>query len=99
VLSSQVIEHVPKQPSMIDELCRAVAPGGRLVIGTPDYAKWQWVWIEEAYKRFAPGGYGDEHISHYTRDELLGLMDSKGFAHEETRYILQGELIMAFRRR
>ena len=37
VLSSQVIEHVPKESPMIDELCRVLKPGGRLVVGTPDY--------------------------------------------------------------
>ena len=30
VLCSQVIEHVAMVPSMIDELCRVLAPGGRL---------------------------------------------------------------------
>ena len=37
VLSSEVIEHVPKESPMIDELCRVLKPGGRLVLGTPDY--------------------------------------------------------------
>ncbi len=39
VLCSQVIEHVPKESPILDELCRALAPGGRLVLGTPDYAR------------------------------------------------------------
>ncbi|MDT5015017.1 MAG: dolichol-phosphate mannosyltransferase, partial [Mycobacterium sp.] len=30
VLSSEVIEHIPKDCPMIDELCRVLAPGGRL---------------------------------------------------------------------
>ena len=98
VLSSEVIEHVPKESPMVDELCRVVRPNGRLVIGTPDYARWEWVYLEKLYARFAPGGYADEHIAHYTRDELLELMGAKGFTHEETRYIARGELIMAFRR-
>ena len=52
-------------------------PGGRLVLGTPDYARWEWVYLEKLYARFAPGGYADEHIAHYTRDELLRLMKAK----------------------
>ena len=98
VLCSQVIEHVPMVPSMIDELCRVLAPGGRLVLGTPDYDRWEWVWIEKAYGLAAPGGYADEHISHYTRKGLLEEFARRGYTHEATRYILRGELILAFRK-
>lgn len=98
VLCSQVIEHVPKESPILDELCRVLAPGGRLVLGTPDYAHWQWVWIEKAYARVAPGGYADEHIAHYTCEELVALFEKRGFRLEATRYILQGELILAFRK-
>jgi SAM-dependent methyltransferase len=98
VLCSQVIEHVPMVPSMIDELCRVLAPGGRLVLGTPDYDRWEWVWMEKAYGIGAPGGYADEHISHYTRKGLLEDFARRGYAHEATRYILRGELILAFRK-
>jgi len=83
---------------MIDELCRVLKPGGRLVLGTPDYARWEWVYLEKLYARVAPGAYADEHIAHYTRKELIGLLENKGLAHEATRYIARGELIMAFRR-
>ena len=99
VLCSQVIEHVPKDSPILDELCRVLAPGGRLVLGTPDYANWQWVWMEKAYGLAAPGGYADEHISHYTRDELVRLFEQRGFTLEATRYILRGELILAFRKK
>jgi SAM-dependent methyltransferase len=98
VLCSQVIEHVPMVPSMIDELCRVLRPGGRLVLGTPDYDRWEWVWIEKAYGVAAPGGYADEHISHYTRKGLLDDFARRGFTHEATRYILRGELILALRK-
>lgn len=98
VLCSQVIEHVPKTSPILKELCRVLKPGGRLVIGTPDYAHWEWRLIERLYAAFAPGGYADEHIAHYSRQELLDFFQSRGFTHEATRYILRGELIMAFRK-
>jgi ubiquinone/menaquinone biosynthesis C-methylase UbiE len=98
VLCSQVIEHVPMEPSMLDELCRVLKPGGRLVLGTPDYDRWEWVWIEKAYGFCAPGGYADEHISHYTRRSLIEHFQQRGYTHEATRYILRGELILAFRK-
>ncbi len=97
VLCSQVIEHVPKESPILDELCRVLAPGGRLVLGTPDYANWQWVYIEKLYG-MVPGGYKDEHISHYTNAELRSIMANRGLQFEEERYILKGELIQAFRK-
>ncbi|HEX6463631.1 MAG TPA: methyltransferase domain-containing protein [Vicinamibacterales bacterium] len=101
VLCSQVIEHVPMAgvtPSILDELCRVLKPGGRLVLGTPDYDRPEWVYIEKAYGFFAPGGYADEHISHYTRKGLLEEFERRGYRHEATRYILRAELILAFRK-
>jgi dolichol-phosphate mannosyltransferase len=98
VVCSQVIEHVPKESPILAELCRVLAPGGRLVLGTPDYARWEWVWMEKLYGKVAPGAYADEHIAHYTRKELVEELGSRGFRLEATRYILRGELIMAFRK-
>jgi SAM-dependent methyltransferase len=98
VLCSQVIEHVPKESPILAELVRTLAPGGRLVLGTPDYANWEWVVTEKLYGFFAPGAYADEHIAHYTRAELIARFEALGFTHEATRYILRGELILAFRK-
>lgn len=98
VLCSQVIEHIPKDPLVLDEICRVVRDGGRLVLGTPDYSRWEWVVTEKLYGFFKPGGYADEHIAHYTRDELTRTLGERGFALDETRYILRGELILAFRK-
>jgi SAM-dependent methyltransferase len=97
VLCSQVIEHVPKESPILDELCRVLRPGGRLVLGTPDYANWQWVYMEQLYG-LVPGGYKDEHISHYTNRELVAIMGERGLVLEDERYILKGELIQAFRK-
>jgi SAM-dependent methyltransferase len=98
VLSSQVIEHVPMDSPIISELCRVLAPGGRLVLGTPDYDRWEWVYTEKAYGFFKPGGYADEHIAHYTFKGLNEYFAARGYVHEATRYILRGELILAFRK-
>ena len=99
VVCSQVIEHVPKNPRILDELCRVVAPGGRLVLATPDCARWEWVITEKLYGLVTPGGYAHERISHCTRRELIVLFEERGFALEETRLILRRESILAFRKR
>jgi dolichol-phosphate mannosyltransferase len=98
VVCSQVIEHVPKSAPILEELDRVLRPGGRLVLGTPDYARWEWVWMEKLYGLCAPGGYADEHIAHYTRDELRARFETRGYVLEGLRYILRGELILALRK-
>ena len=98
ILCSQVIEHAPKTSTILDELVRVLRPGGRLVLGTPDYDRWEWVWIEKLYGWFAPGGYADEHITHYTRRDLIHHFRGRGFTLEAVHYILRGELILAFRK-
>jgi SAM-dependent methyltransferase len=98
VICSQVIEHVPKSAPILDELDRVLAPGGALVLGTPDYGRWQWHVIEAVYGRVLPSAYADEHISHYARAELLGLFEERGYRLEAERMILQGELILKLRK-
>jgi ubiquinone/menaquinone biosynthesis C-methylase UbiE len=77
VLCSQVIEHVSKDSPILDELERVLAPGGRLVLGTPDYDNWEWVYMEKLYGMFAPGGYADENIAHYSYRELVERFEKK----------------------
>jgi len=98
VLCSEVIEHVPKTSPILDELDRVLAPGGRLVLGTPDYDRREWTTLEAIYGRVAPGGYAEEHVSHYTRSELIRLYRERGYSLEATRYILRGELILGLRK-
>jgi hypothetical protein len=73
-------------------------PGGTLVIGAPDYATRAWRTIEPLYGVFKPGGYRDDHITHYTRGSLSELLERQGFVHEATAYILGAELIMRWRK-
>jgi ubiquinone/menaquinone biosynthesis C-methylase UbiE len=97
-ICSQVIEHVPRA-NVLDELDRVLQPGGFLILGTPDYANWQWLLIEWLYKILLPQAYADEHITHYTYSELVDEFVSKrGYRLEATKYILQGELILGLRK-
>jgi SAM-dependent methyltransferase len=97
VLSSQVIGHVPKDSPLIDELFRVLKPGGRLVMGTPDCSRWEWIYLEKLYERIVPEA-ANGHAARYTRTELLDLLERKGLTHETTHYIAGAELIMALRR-
>lgn len=97
VICSQVIEHLPADPVVLDELLRVLKPGGLLILGTPDYATLGWRMIEPLYKLVAPGGYGDEHITHYTRAGLEHWAATRGLALEDVRYVFRSELILALR--
>ena len=98
VISSQVIEHIPFDEVLFTEMKRVLRPGGMLVIGTPDYATIGWRTIEPLYGLLQPGGYKDEHITHYTRARLTEILERHGFIYEESAYILKSELIMRFRK-
>jgi len=94
----QVIEHVPRA-NALSELDRVLKPGGFLILGTPDYAKWQWLVIEWLYKMILPQSYADEHITHYTfRDLNAEFAQRRGYKLEAVRYILKGELILGLRK-
>jgi glycosyltransferase involved in cell wall biosynthesis/predicted SAM-dependent methyltransferase len=98
LISSQVIEHIPFDEALFREMWRVLEPGGTLVIGTPDYATLGWRIIEPIYGRLMPGGYRDEHVTHYTRESLTTVLVRQGFVHEATAYIARSELIMRFRK-
>jgi len=98
IICSQVIEHVPRA-NALSELDRVLKPGGFLILGTPDYAKWQWLVIEWLYKMILPQSYADEHITHYTfRDLNAEFAQRRGYKLEAVRYILKGELILGLRK-
>jgi len=98
IICSQVIEPIPRA-NVLDELDRVLQPNGFLILGTPDYAKWQWLVIEWLYKILLPQAYADEHITHYTYRELIDdFVSKRGYRLEATRYILQGELILGLRK-
>lgn len=95
VICSQVIEHLSGN-SALDELDRVLKPGGRLILGTPDYNQWQWTLIERIYKLLLPQAYADEHITHYTFEDLYKeYVDKRGYILEGKKYILKGELILS----
>jgi len=98
VISSQVIEHIPPDEVLFRELYRVLKPGGTLVIGTPDYGTIGWRIIEPIYGFLVPGGYRDEHITHYTRQSLTDILVRGGFSYEDSTYIVRSELIMRFRK-
>jgi ubiquinone/menaquinone biosynthesis C-methylase UbiE len=98
VICSEVIEHIPMEATAFQELDRILKPGGILILGTPDYGTWIWPAIEFLYGLLLPGGYADEHISHYSSDHLKRILSAMGYKILDRQYILRGELILAAER-
>jgi glycosyltransferase involved in cell wall biosynthesis len=98
VVCSEVIEHIPGGVRPFEEMARVNRPGGTLVLGTPDYGTWSWRVLEWLYRRLAPGGYADEHMTQYRRDELVRLVSSAGYRHLATDHVFGSEMILTFRR-
>ena len=98
VVCSEVIEHVAERETPLRELARVNKRGGTLVLGTPDYATFAWRAFEAAYRKLAPGGYADEHITQYTHAELRARVEALGYRYERTDYVARAEMILVFTR-
>ncbi len=98
VISSQVIEHIRYDESLFSEMRRVLRTGGTLILGTPDYSTIGWRVIEPIYGFLMPGGYKDEHITHYTLDQLREILARYGITIEDVAYIARSELILRCRK-
>ena len=98
VINSQVIEHIPQDPEIMNEMWRVLRPGGTLILGTPDYGRWSWVALEWMYGKVLEGGYAHEHITHYTRRSLAELIRANGFEVLDCQYVGFSEMIFKARK-
>jgi len=99
VICSEMLEHVPFDARIFTELARVLRPGGVLVVGTPDYGRWQWPFIEWWYNRLLPGAHGHDHVERYTEATLRARLEEFGFEPLEARSIWRAELILKCRKR
>jgi dolichol-phosphate mannosyltransferase len=93
VINSEVIEHVADMPSIISEMWRVLRPGGTLIVGTPDYSRRLWLFLEWIYGKVLPGAYAHEHITHYTHDSLVAKLRASGFEILDCQYVGRCEMI------
>jgi SAM-dependent methyltransferase len=98
VICSEVVEHVPADERVFSELERVLEPGGRLILGTPDYDRWRWRALEWLYGRLAPGGYADEHVTHYGRTNLAAYLNARGMTVEAIDYVGGSEMVFRLRK-
>jgi ubiquinone/menaquinone biosynthesis C-methylase UbiE len=93
VISSQVIEHIPDRPEILDEMTRVLRPGGTLILGTPDYGRRLWWVLEWLYGKILPGAYAKEHMTHFTQASLSQRLVRAGYVIHEIAYVGGCEMI------
>jgi dolichol-phosphate mannosyltransferase len=93
VICSEVIEHIDRDAIDLSDMVRVLAPGGTLVLGTPDYGRWIWRALEGLYKKIFPQGYATEHINPYTRRELRKEIERLGLTVLDVQYVGGSEMI------
>lgn len=98
LVTSEVIEHVTNAPEHLAEAARVLAPGGILVVGTPDYGRWLWWAIEWVYGKVLPGAYAHEHVTHFTRDSLAAALRALDLEILDCRYVGFCEMIFKARK-
>jgi dolichol-phosphate mannosyltransferase len=98
VICSEVIEHIARKDIDLSDMVRVLAPGGTLVLGTPDYGRWTWRTLEAMYKKVFPQGYATEHINPYTRAELRAEIERMGLVVLDVQYVFHSEMIFKARK-
>lgn len=80
VTSIEVIEHVHPYLAMqiLAEARRVLKSDGKIIVTTPNYRS-LWPLIEYLLEKLSPVKYHDQHISKFTPNALVKVMESSGF--------------------
>jgi len=84
VFFNHVIEHVPDDAGALREAHRILAPGGLLVLGTPNEGA---AWWRLAYRRAPEVRATTDHVHCYTADTIGRRMRDAGFALVEVEHL------------
>jgi SAM-dependent methyltransferase len=88
VWAGETIEHVADTAGWLSEIRRVLAPGGRLLLSTPDHGRLRVLWL--ACSRRAFEAHFDpraDHLRFYTRAGLTGLLGELGFVEVSVRAV------------
>lgn len=84
VFFNHVIEHIPDDVGALASVARILAPGGLLVLGTPNEGSWWW---QLAYKRAPDVRATTDHVHFYTADTLGEKVNAVGLAISEIEHM------------
>jgi SAM-dependent methyltransferase len=75
IFFNHVIEHIPDDSGALATVARILAPGGLLVLGTPNEGAWWW---QLAYKRAPDVRATTDHVHFYTAETLAKKVRAAG---------------------
>lgn len=84
VFFNHVIEHVPDDAAALREAHRILAPGGLLVLGTPNEGAFWW---QLAYRRAPELRAASDHVHFYTADTIGRRMRDAGLSLLEVEHL------------
>ncbi len=78
IVAAEVLEHIPADVDAIAELARVLRPGGSIAVTVPRWLPEKVCWaLSDAYHEVEGG-----HVRIYTREELVGKLESAGLVLE-----------------
>ncbi len=84
VYFNHVIEHIPDDEAALATVYRILAPGGLLVLGTPNEGAWWW---QLAYKRAPEIRKTTDHVHFYTAETIGRKLEGAGFRVFEVKHM------------
>ena len=84
IFFNHVIEHIRDDVRALQTVKRLLAPGGLLVLGTPNEGAWWW---QLAYKRDPQSMETTDHVHFYTAETLTERMRATGLVIEEVHHM------------
>ncbi len=83
IVMNQVLEHLPDPRERLAACARLLKPGGRLVIGVPNLASWQFRFSRQHWQHLDV----PRHLGHFTPDALRGALERAGLRAETLRTV------------
>ena len=98
VLCIEVLEHIEDYEAAISEIARVLKPGGKAIIATPDYSRWQWRAVERVYKRIWPDAYCSDHVSQLNRHLLVEEFAGHGLMEFRYLHVAGGDYVGMYKK-
>jgi 2-polyprenyl-3-methyl-5-hydroxy-6-metoxy-1,4-benzoquinol methylase len=83
VILNQVLEHLDEPAAMLRKLAAMLGPGGKLIIGVPNFASWQSAFGGEGWFHLDV----PRHLHHYSPASLTSLLNREGLEIEGISFV------------
>lgn len=94
VVCSQVIQYLPHDNCLWNEIFRVLRPGGTLILTTVDHGSLLWPFFRTLHGMLVPGNYVHGYATSWTKQEIWEKLSQVGLTPKQHHYILASELIV-----